>query len=78
MPAPLELIVVLAIVLALIGPGKLGRLGATYRLSIQAFRDGIAGKTPVRRCVNCLGAIPPAARFCPGCGLRATRVAIDT
>lgn len=78
MPAQLELFIVIAVVLALVGPGKIGRLGATYRLSVQAFRDGLAGRSPVRRCVNCLGAIPQAARFCPGCGLRVTKVAIDT
>lgn len=73
----LELIVVLAIALAVIGPGKVGRLGATFRLSVRAFRDGLAGRGPIRRCVNCLGAIPDEARFCPSCGLAAAKVAIE-
>lgn len=74
---PLELIVAVAIALLVVGRGSVGRLAATVRLSALAFRDGVAGSGPPRRCINCLGAIAPDAKFCPGCGMLASKVAID-
>ena len=75
---PLELIVVVVIALLVVGRGSVARLGATARLSLRAFRDGLAGNGPSRRCVNCLSGIASDAKFCSGCGLLVSKVAIDT
>ena len=40
---PLELGIILAIVLLLFGPGRLGNLGKDLGKSIREFRDGLKG-----------------------------------
>lgn len=79
---PWHLIVILGIALIVLGPGKMGDLGSTLGRSVRDFRDTVDGKEPrlpvtTTSCANCRSAIPAGAKFCPGCGLTASTVALD-
>jgi len=78
---PWHLIVILGIALIVFGPGKIGELGGTLGKAMHDFRDASEGKLPVasaQTCVNCRASIPAGAKFCPGCGLEASKVTLTS
>ena len=44
MPGPFELIIILAIILILFGPGKLPKVLAQMGKGMKAFKEGLSGK----------------------------------
>jgi len=76
---PWHLIVILGVALIVFGPGKIGELGGTLGKAVRDFRDASEGKLPAAQaqpCVNCRTTIPAGAKFCPGCGLEASKVTL--
>jgi sec-independent protein translocase protein TatA len=79
---PWHLILILAIVLLLFGPGKLPSLGKAVGDGIREFRRGSHIDEPAApaaaattapalaqlRCSNCGIAAPAGSKFCGGCG----------
>lgn len=41
---PLELIILLAIIVLLFGPGRIGKVAGEIGKSIKSFRDGLGGR----------------------------------
>jgi len=46
MPGPFELIIILAIILILFGPGKLPKVLAQMGKGMKAFKEGLSGNSP--------------------------------
>jgi len=46
MPGPFELIIILAIILILFGPGKLPKVLAQMGKGMKAFKEGLSGNGP--------------------------------
>jgi sec-independent protein translocase protein TatA len=78
---PGHLIVILAIVLLIFGPGKLADLGKALGLGIRELKKGAdvgdgspsaaATRTPTpgaRPCPSCNTAVPATDKYCGGCG----------
>jgi len=82
---PLHLVVVLAVVLIIFGPGKLPELGNALGKTLREFREAMAkiGESPepsssmpnaiesqdTVRCTNCGTSNPGSNNFCGSCGL---------
>jgi sec-independent protein translocase protein TatA len=78
---PGHLIVILAIVLLIFGPRKLGELGKALGSGVKDFKKGAdvgdssrpgkavsAASTATRSCLNCRAAVPQFDKFCGVCG----------
>jgi sec-independent protein translocase protein TatA len=71
---PGHLVVILAIVLIMFGPGKLGDVSAQLGRGIRELRDGADGSSarPIaagsRYCSQCGTSAAADASFCTGCG----------
>lgn len=73
---PTHLVLILAIALIVVGPGKIGDLGGQLGKSVREFRhiaDGTAGEpaglaSGGRFCTNCGRGLAPGAAFCSACG----------
>ncbi len=74
---PTHLLLVLAIALIVLGPGKLGDVGGQLGRGVREFRDAMRDSGQDRKeltarasCPSC-GTVPAAsAAFCHGCGAR--------
>lgn len=65
----IELVIILAIVVAVFGAGRLSDVGSAVGKSIREFRGATADPVaPV--CHNCGEAAPVGGRFCGACGNR--------
>ncbi len=62
---PGHLIVILAIVLIIFGPGKLAEIGGQLGRGIREFRESTEGKEAPK-------AIAQGTRYCAGCGSTAS------
>ena len=65
----IELVIVLAIVVAVFGAGRLSDVGSALGKSIREFR-GATAEPVARVCPNCSETTPAGARFCGACGNR--------
>ena len=75
---PAHLILVLAIVLIIFGPRKLGDMGKSLGEGMRELRKGAADpgsgadhgplESTVRTCAECHSAVGAGARFCGQCG----------
>lgn len=70
---PGHLIVILAIVLLIFGPRKLGDLGKALGGGLKEFRKGVdvgdsSRPAATRTCPKCQAAVPQHDRFCGVCG----------
>lgn len=65
---PGHLLVILAIVLLIFGPGKLGNLGKAFGDGLRDFRKGADVGDGTRPCPNCRAAVPQRDKFCGVCG----------
>jgi sec-independent protein translocase protein TatA len=80
---PGHLLVILAIVLIVFGPGKLGNMGKALGEGLRELKKGVelgdgspstsdASATPAttvtRPCPNCRAAVPEVDKFCGVCG----------
>ncbi|HEY3060303.1 MAG TPA: twin-arginine translocase TatA/TatE family subunit [Chloroflexota bacterium] len=73
---PGHLIVILAIVLLIFGPRKLGDLGKALGGGLKEFRKGVdvgdssrpESALSTRSCPNCRAAVPQHDKFCGVCG----------
>jgi len=81
---PGHLLVILAIVVIIFGPGKLGDIGKALGQGMRELKKGVddvgdgsasaststaaAPTTVTRSCPTCRAAVPPADRFCGVCG----------
>ncbi len=63
----IELVIVLAIVVAVFGAGRLSTVGSALGKSIREFR-GATAEPAARVCPNCGEPAPAGARFCGACG----------
>ena len=65
----IELVIILAIVVAIFGAGRLSGVGDALGKSIREFRGATAEPT-VRVCPSCYETATDGARFCGACGQR--------
>jgi TatA/E family protein of Tat protein translocase len=66
---PVELIIILAIVVAIFGAGRLADFGGALGRGINEFRGAVGGGPgSVRACTGCSAPAPLEARFCGSCG----------
>jgi sec-independent protein translocase protein TatA len=70
---PGHLVVILAIVLIIFGPGKLGELSSQLGRGVREFRESTDGRGKVqesasRFCTACGAGATPGASFCDACG----------
>jgi sec-independent protein translocase protein TatA len=81
---PMHLIVVLAIVLVIFGPGKLPQLGKAIGDGMRELKAATNGETPVSSapvalpsasCASCNMSLTTDARFCGGCGANVAKAA---
>lgn len=75
---PTHLVLILAIALIVVGPGKIGDLGGQLGKSVREFRhmaEG-AGAEPAhpaaggRYCTGCGAGLTAGAAFCSACGVK--------
>lgn len=75
---PTHLVLILAIALIVVGPGKIGDLGGQLGKSVREFRhmaEGAGTEPPRlaaggRYCTSCGAGLPAAAAFCSACGAK--------
>lgn len=75
---PTHLILILAIALIVVGPGKIGDLGGQLGKSVREFRHMAEGTGPTepaqlangRFCTSCGTGLATGASFCPSCGAK--------
>lgn len=69
---PGHLIVILAIVLLIFGPGKLGEIGKALGTGLNQFKKGVdpgdSSRSGSRACPNCRAVVPAHDKFCGVCG----------
>ena len=70
---PGHLVVILAIVLIIFGPGKLSDIGGTLGRGLREFRDASEGRAPREvaappACAKCAAPLAIEARYCSSCG----------
>ncbi|GAC1456147.1 MAG: hypothetical protein NVSMB8_02400 [Candidatus Limnocylindrales bacterium] len=79
---PTHLVLILAIALIVVGPGKIGDLGGQLGKSVREFRHMAEGAPPAEQpaprlssggpfCTGCGAGLGPAAAFCSACGAKA-------
>jgi sec-independent protein translocase protein TatA len=83
---PMHLIVVLAIVLVIFGPGKLPQLGKAIGDGMRELKQATNGETPVSSapvaalpiasCASCNMSLTSDSRFCGGCGANVAKAPV--